>query len=105
MGFIGASTGARVKRALTIVSVGALLLAAWPAFPQQDSQDRYGRRGEQMGNPAGQPQGQLPARQAGKAGPRPPMQRMTPEDRRLLRQDVQQHGRELYRGRRGQEKR
>lgn len=52
-----------------------------------------------------------PARESGYAGPpgRPsPMdrmtERMTPEDRRQLRQDIHQHGREVYRGRHDEDK-
>jgi hypothetical protein len=93
----------------------AALLAAWPAAAQsgpqgpQVPQGPQGRRGERMGLPPGRPM--LPAREAGQAGPpgRPPMERMsermTPEDRRQLRQDIHQHGREVYRGRREEEKR
>lgn len=90
---------------LTMLGVGVLLSAAWPAFSQQGPQGRYGRSGEQIGTPPGHAEEQSPDRRAGKMGPRPPMDRMTPEDRRMLRQDVRQHGRELYRGRRGQERR
>ena len=57
-----------------------------------------------MGPPPGRPMS--PARDLGPAGPpgRGPMERMTPEDRRQLRQDINQHGREVYRGRREEEK-
>jgi len=54
--------------------------------------------------PKGRPMG--PAKQAERErmrdaqGPaRPVHERMSPEDRRQLRRDIDQHGRELYRGR------
>jgi len=94
-----------VKRTLAIVGMLVALLAAWPAVSQQGPQGPYGRRGERMGPPPGRPM--QPARELGPAGPpgRPPMERMTPEDRRQLRQDIHQYGRDVYRGRREQEKR
>jgi len=48
----------------------------------------------------------LPADEQGNAGPagRLPAERMTPEERRQLRQDIHQHGRDVYRGRRDEEK-
>ena len=90
-----------MKRTLAIVGMLAALLAAWPAVSQQGPQ---GRRGERMSPPPGTPV--PPARELGPAGPpgRPPMERMTPEDRRQLRQDIHQHGREVYRGRREEDK-
>ena len=102
-----------MKRTLAIVGMLAALLAAWPAISQQGPQDAqgpqgpqgpHGRRGERMGPPQGWPM--VPAREMGPAGPpgRPPMGRMTPEDRRQLRQDIHHHGREVYRGRRDEEK-
>ena len=97
-------SGERVKRVLVIVGMFAALLAAWSAAAQSDPQGSQGRRGERMGPPPGRPM--PPPRAAGLAGPpgRPPMERMsermTPEDRRQLRQDIHQHGREVYRGRR-----
>lgn len=89
-----------MKRTLAIVGMLAALLAAWPAVSQQGPQGPPGRRGEPMGPPPGRPI--VPAREPGPAGPpgRPPMERMTPEDRRQLRQDIHQHGRDVYRGRR-----
>ena len=89
-----------------MVGISAALLAAWPAFSQQGPQGPHGRRGERMGPTAGQPQGRPlpPAREAGQVGPPGRPERMTPEDRRQLRQDIHQHGREVYRGRREEEK-
>ena len=99
-----------MKRVLTIVGMIAALLAAWPAAAQygpqgpQGPHGPQGRRAEHMGPPPGRPM--LPARDTGQAGPpgRSPMdrmtERMTPEDRRQLRQDIHQHGREVYGGRR-----
>lgn len=52
------------------------------------------------GNPPPAPYGQpVPARQAERPGmpERPPYeQRMSPEERRQLRRDIEQHGREIY---------
>lgn len=93
-----------MKRIVAIVGTLAALLIAWPAVSQQGSQGHQGRRGERMGPPPGRP---MPAgREMGPAGPpgRAPMERMTPEDRRQLRQDIHQHGRDVYRGRRDEEK-
>ena len=95
-----------MKRALAIVGMWAVLLAAWPAFAQQRPQGPYGWRGERMGPPAGQPQGRPrpPVREAGQREPPGRPERMTPEDRRRLRQDIHQYGRDVYRGRREGEK-
>lgn len=93
-----------MKRTLAIVGMLAALLAAWPAVSQQGPQDPHGRRSERMGPPPGRPI--VPARELGPAGPpgRPPMERMTPEDRRQLRRDIHQHGRDVYRGRHAEDK-
>jgi hypothetical protein len=99
-----------VKRTLAIAGMLVALLAAWPAVSQQGPQGPqgphgpYGRRGERMGPPPGRPM--PPARELGPTGPpgRPPMERMTPEDRRQLRQDIHQHGRDVYGGRPAEDK-
>ena len=84
----------------------AVLLVALPAAsqsgPQGSAPDPYARRGERTGPPSGGPL--LPAREQGGPQGRPPMERMTPEERRQLRQDIHQHGREVYRGRRDERK-
>ena len=90
-------------RIISLLGMLVALLAAWPAAGQMDPpQDR---RRERMGPPPGRPM--VPARQAEFPG-RPaqaPLERMTPEERRQLRQDIHQHGREVYRHRREHEKR
>ena len=97
-----------MKRVFVMVGMFAALLAAWSAAAQSGPPGPQGRRGERMGPPPGRPM--PPAREAGQAGPpgRPPMERMsermTAEDRRQLRQDIHQHGRDVYRGRREEEK-
>jgi len=91
-----------VARIISLLGMLLSLLATWPALGQMGPpQDR---RGERMGPPPGRPM--VPARQAEFPGrpPHAPMERMTREERRQLRQDIHQHGRELYRPRREDEK-
>ncbi len=55
------------------------------------------------GPPPGQPMRQMPLeRQMDRPMPpeRPPYERMSPEERRQLRHDIEQHGREIYPDRR-----
>jgi hypothetical protein len=87
-----------------------VLLAAWPAVAQSGRHDAPGsqdparpgaRRGERMDPPPGRPM--MAPRDAAMPG-RPPMERMTPDERRQLRQDINRHGREVYRGRREPDK-
>ena len=94
-----------MKRTLVFAGVLAALLAAWPAVAQQGSRGPHGRQGAPMSPPPGRPM--PPAREPGPVGPRgqPPMERMTPEDRRQLRQDIHQYGRDVYRGRPADDKR
>lgn len=79
----------------------AALLVAFPAASQQGFRvpESRQRPGESAGASARVPL--LPARVPDRARPpgRQPTQRMAPEERRKLRQDIHQHGRELYRGR------
>ena len=85
-------------RIISMLGMLIALLAAGVALGQTDPpQDQ---RGERMGPPPDRPM--VPARQAVFPGrhSHPPMERMTPEERRKLRQDIHQHGRELYRLRR-----
>ena len=78
------------------------MLAAGHALAQPGP--RPDRRGERMGPPPGRPM--MPARQeAGFPGrPPQPMGRMSPEERRQLRHDIHEHGREVYRPRREEDK-
>ena len=88
-----------MKRIVALVAMQVAMLAAWPASAQPGPPAE--RRGERMGPPPGRPM-QAP-RHTGFPG-RPPMDRMTPEERRQLRQDIHQHGRDVYRPRREDDK-
>jgi hypothetical protein len=100
-----------VKRIAISLMTIAMLATAWPAaaqFRQRDDgrgYDRYDRsdrfdRGDRFGRrsdvpvPAPQRGDMPPARQAGWPG------HMSQEERRQLRRDIGEHGRELYRDRR-----
>jgi len=88
-----------VREILNILGSAALLLAlSHPAAAQQQGQGgaRFGRAG--TARPA--PPQQIPARDTGVQNQ--PVQRdarMTPEERRQLRHDVHEHGRDIYRDR------
>jgi hypothetical protein len=106
--------GDYVVRVFVIAGLMIAALAAGPVASQQSPQ--HDRRGERMGPPNGRPM--LPAREASfggrsapgsqgagsQAGGSPSMERMTPEERRQLRQDIHQHGRDVYRTRQDADK-
>lgn len=83
---------------------GMAILAV--ALHAQAQQGPRGARPERADTPSGPP----PAVPIGRPGPfhdaglpqRPVSDRMTPDERRQLRRDIDQHGRELYRSRRAQ---
>lgn len=86
-----------MKRMVVMATLATLLAAAWPAWAQPGP-GQGGRRG--MDRPIPQrPMGPPPDR----GGQRPDgdgMQRrgqMSPEEREKLRQDIGQHGRDIYR--------
>jgi hypothetical protein len=86
-----------VSRSFAMLLILAALAAAWPAAAQPGPPPD--RRGQHMGPPPGRPM--PPAREAsfggrGPVNPSPPHERMTPDERRQLRQDIDQHGREVY---------
>ena len=93
----------RVNRFSAAIAAMALLWATVASFPQALAQPfpRQGFPGK--GPPPGQ---SVPARQMDRQverpGPpvRPPIGRMSPEERRQLRHDIEQHGREIYPDRR-----
>ena len=78
-------------------SAAWLLLVSLPAAPQHpQGGPRFGRPG--AARPA--PPQQVPARDAGLQNQNPQRDpRMTPQERRQLRRDVHDHGRDIYRGR------
>lgn len=84
-----------MKRLLMMLSVGMLLAASWPALAQG------GRRFPPQGRP-------MPAKQVEgerEMPERPHFGRMSPEERRQLRRDIGQHGREIYHEKRREERR
>ena len=89
----------RVKSLIVFGSIVAVLLASFPAMAQQGQ----GGRGAAPGAPGrATPPQQVPARDA--AGHNRDAHRdarMTPEQRRQLRRDVHDHGRDIYRDRSG----
>jgi hypothetical protein len=87
-----------MKRMVVMATLATLLAAAWPAWAQPGPGQGGGRRG--MDRPMPQrPMGPPPDR----GGQRPDgdgMHRrgqMSPEEREKLRQDIGQHGRDIYR--------
>ncbi len=83
---------------IALGSVVLILLAPLPAAAQQQAQ---GGRGVERGAP-GRPTSpqQVPARDTTNRDANRDA-RMTPEQRRQLRRDVHNHGRDIYRGRSG----
>jgi hypothetical protein len=86
-----------MKRIILIAGLAVFLAAASPAFAQSGSQGRSAT--ERL--PPTQPTQPLPPsrpadlRQGDKQTPRPAP--MTPDERRDLRRDIRDHGREVYR--------
>ena len=79
---------------IALGGVALILLAALPAAAQQQAQ---GGRGVERGAPGRPtPPQQVPARDTTNRDAR-----MTPEQRRQLRRDVHDHGRDIYRDRSG----
>jgi hypothetical protein len=85
------SMEASVRFLIALSSVVLILLASPPAGAQQDQGSRGLGRGA-PGRPT--PPQQVPARDAANRDAR-----MTPEQRRQLRRDVHDHGRDIYRER------
>ena len=84
-----------------IVAVVSLLCSASPALAGPFSGRNGGETGNQAG-PAGSPspprESQRPHAQRNQESDR--MQRLSPEERRALRRDIREAGREIYRPRR-----
>jgi len=89
-----------VKSSIVLGSIALMLLASFPAL----AQDGQGSRGIGRGAPGRPtPPQQVPARDGtwrNRDANRDA--RMTPEQRRQLRRDVHEHGRDIYRERTGQ---
>jgi len=93
-----------MKRLVATVLTLCALCAAWPAAAQQP-----GPRGERMARPEGAAGGaparermRPPAREAAwpqRTGQEDHGGRMSPEERRQLRRDINAHGRDIYRER------
>jgi hypothetical protein len=87
-----------VKKVLSILGSAALLLTL--AFPAAAQHGQGGARGGHAGPARPAPPPQIPARNAGMQNPGAQRDaRMTPEERRQLRRDVHDHGRDIYRDR------
>ena len=86
-----------MKRMVVMATLATLLAAAWPTWAQPGP-GQGGRRG--MDRPMPQrPMGPPPER-GGQRADGDGMQRrgqMSPEEREKLRQDIGQHGRDIYR--------
>ena len=90
-----------MKSRLALLAVIAMLVAAWPAEAQQPGGRRMEReaRGMPYEGKAGWRERQREREAAAQDEPPERRERMSPEERRQLRRDVMQHGREVYRGR------
>jgi len=87
-----------VRFLIALGGVALILLTSLPAAAQQGQGGRGIGRGA-PGRPT--PPQQVPARDVGGQNANRDA-RMTPEQRRQLRRDVHDHGRDIYRGRSGQ---
>jgi hypothetical protein len=86
---------------IALGGVALILLASLPAAAQQQAQGGRGVGRGAPGRPT--PPQQVPARDAAWQSREANRDaRMTPEQRRQLRRDVHEHGREIYRDRSGQ---
>jgi hypothetical protein len=82
------------------VVLGSIVLMLSASLPAAAQHGQGGRRLGQSG--AGRPAQQVPARDAGAKNREAPRDgRMTPEERKQLRRDVNDHGRDIYGGRAG----
>lgn len=88
-----------VKGWIVLSGIALILLTSLPAMSQHGGK-RLGQGGPSRPGP---PPPQMPARDAGwQKRDANRDARMTPEQRRQLRRDVQDHGRDIYRDRSGQ---
>jgi hypothetical protein len=90
-----------VRFLIALGGVALILLASLPAAAQQQAQGGRGVGRGAPGRPT--PPQQVPARDAAWQNREANRDaRMTPEQRRQLRRDVHEHGRDIYRDRSGQ---
>lgn len=90
--------GAFMKRILVSVGLVAALAAAWPSAAQHPPPGRRGADRPQQPlpmRPPPPPQREVPGREAQD----PRRATMTPDERRQLRRDITDHGRDVYRDR------
>jgi hypothetical protein len=87
-----------VRFLIALGGVVLILLAALPAAAQQQAEGNRGVGRGAPGRPT--PPQQVPARDTTNRDANRDA-RMTPEQRRQLRRDVHNHGRDIYRGRSG----
>ena len=86
-----------MKRMLLCATLAATMAVAWPAHAQQQRDSRHGAETPGPAQPA--PRGrEWQPRTADMDRPRPPAQKtgLSPEERRELRRDISNHGREIY---------
>lgn len=88
-----------MRRIGIMLLLATLLAAVWPSHAQQGP-GRRGDRGEQMRPPQPPPQRDAgrDMRDRNSGGPPRPGQ-LSPEERRQLRRDIYDHGRDIYRDR------
>jgi hypothetical protein len=84
-----------MKRIMIIAGLAAAIAAAWPAFAQPRSQQ--GSRGVERPDSLQPTPPSRPADMRGQDREPPRKAVMTPEERRDLRRDIRDHGREVYR--------
>jgi hypothetical protein len=84
-----------MKRWVIMAGIAVMLTTAWPGYAQHP----YGRRGDR---PQGQPMPPPPQRGYERRDEGPPGRRqpLSPEERRQLRRDIEDTGRDIYRDRR-----
>ena len=86
----------RAALILTLVTAGfSLTIAGTPAHAQPYPGKNFVSKGRPMGPGK---QAEMERMRDAQGPARPVQERMSPEDRRQLRRDIDQHGRELYRG-------
>jgi len=83
-----------MKRIILIASLAAAFAAAWPAFAQTGPQGRSATDRPPPTQPV-PPSRPADMRERDKEPPR--RATMTPDERRDLRRDIRDHGREVYR--------
>jgi hypothetical protein len=89
-----------MKRWVIMAALAAMLATAWPSYAQPGPPGRRADRpypGPYQGQPMPPPQRSYERREEGPPGRRQPL---SPEERRQLRRDIEDTGRDIYRDRR-----